>query len=138
MINDELLQQFGESIGIRNLSLDIQRSCQLNIDNNFLILVNEIDNENLLLNGIIGSIPQTEVERSAVTLLSMNMLFANIDGPYISWEPKNNFLLISKPVATAETDALAFQEQISHLLQNIHHIKDTLREAGIDITFNES
>lgn len=132
MNNNELLKNFGNDIGIKNLRLDTQRSCQLNIENKYLILINEIDDENLLLNGIIGNFSPETIEKSATTLLSMNMLFANIDGPYVTWEPTNQILLISKPLHTPEADVITVHEQIKHLLQNIHHIKETLTQEGIE------
>jgi len=131
MRNDELLQQFGESLGIHNLHLDIQRSCQLKIDDQFLVMITEIDEENLLINGIIGKLPTEVVESSAPTLLSINMLFAHIDGPYIAWEPQQDTLLLSKPVFTPEIDIYAFQEEINHIIQNVHHISETLHEKDI-------
>ncbi|MGL5968962.1 MAG: CesT family type III secretion system chaperone [Kluyvera sp.] len=134
MDNNELLKNFGNDIGVKNLRLDSQRSCQLNIDNKYLVLINEIDDENLLLNGVIGNLSAEAVEKSATVLLSMNMLFANIDGPYVTWEPKHQILLISKPLNTPETDVIAVHEQIKHLLQNVHHIKESLFQEGIEFT----
>ncbi|EOZ9391072.1 CesT family type III secretion system chaperone [Enterobacter cancerogenus] len=134
MDNNELLKNFGNDIGIKNLRLDSQRSCQLNIENKYLVLINEIDDENLLLNGVIGNLSASAIEQSATALLSMNMLFANIDGPYVTWEPNHQILLISKPLNTPESDVITLHEQIKHLLQNVHHIKETLNQEGIEFT----
>jgi hypothetical protein len=137
MNHDELLKEFGENQGIRDLHLDIQRCCQLKVGNESLILINEIDEENLLINGIIGHMTSEAVERSALTLLSMNMLFAHIDGPYITWDPKQQILLISAPLSTQESNALIVQEQIGYVLQNVAHVKSSLLEKDIEISFVE-
>jgi len=133
MTNQELLKNFGEYIGIRDLKLNQQGCCQLIIDESKAIIINEITETQLLFSAIVGKLTEKEAEAHALELLSMNMLLAHVDGPYLSWEPQQKMLLVSLPVDSSEIDVIALEENISYLLQNVEHIYQSIREKEIDI-----
>lgn len=133
MRNDELLLRLGELLGIRNLHLDIQRSCQVWLYERCLVMLTEIDEENLLINGVIGTISAETMESSASTLLSINMDFAYVDGPYVALEPQQGTLLLSKSVFTPDTDVYTFHEQVERIVQNVRHVSEVLHEKNIFI-----
>lgn len=135
MTNEELLIQFGNHVGIRNLKLNEQGNCQLIIDTNQCIIINEINSSRILVSGLIGQLTDKQAETHALDLLSMNMLLAHADGPYLCWEPMQKILLISLPIESSEIDVLALEESVRYLLQDVQHISQTLREK--DINFEE-
>ncbi|CAI1011910.1 CesT family type III secretion system chaperone [Serratia quinivorans] len=135
MTNDELLHQFGQHVGIKNLRFDAQRSCQLNIDNQDIVIFNEINSENIMLNCIVGHIPPQQAETSALILLSTNMMFASVNGPYVTWEPQNQILLLSLPLQSTLLDITGIEEQISLMLKNVAHLRSSLTEKVPSITF---
>ncbi|MCT4700500.1 CesT family type III secretion system chaperone [Enterobacteriaceae bacterium H20N1] len=138
MTNEELLLLFGEYVGIRHLRFDISRSCQLQIGSDFLVMINEISEERLLLNAVVGKITPQGAEQSALTILSMNMLFAHVEGPYVTFDPHQNILMLSRPLETIGLDAMAMEESIRYLLQNVEHIRGALEEKEVALKIDIS
>ncbi|KML17763.1 hypothetical protein VL10_23970 [Leclercia adecarboxylata] len=137
MSTEELLKQFGEHIGIRHLRLEVNRSCQLRFGDDLWVIINEVNAERLLLNAVVGRIPPQTADQLAFTLLNMNMLFAHVEGPYVTCEPERNIIMLSRALEIAGLDVLAIEENISYLLQNVEHIRVILQEKGISLDMED-
>lgn len=136
MTNEDLLKQFGEYMGIRHLRLDINRSCQLRIADDFVLIINEIDEQNLLLSSVVGQITQENAEQSALILLSMSTLFAHVEGPYMTWEPEKRLLMLARPLQSVGLDAGALEDTINYLMQNTGHVRTALQEKGVALSLD--
>ncbi|HEY3591028.1 MAG TPA: CesT family type III secretion system chaperone [Buttiauxella sp.] len=131
MTNQELLIQFGNHVGIRNLKLDQQGSCQLKINDSRNIIINEVSETTLLICGIIGTLTDGQATAAALELLSMNLLLARVNGPYLCWQPQQKTLLICLRVDSGEMDAIALGENLSYLLQDVEQICHALKDKQI-------
>lgn len=133
MKNDEVLKEFGNHIGVKNMSFDIQGSCSLLIGKENVIIINNIQDTSLMLSCIVGAISQTQINDSATALelLSVNMLFASQNGPYVGYEPKNQALILSITNHQEEMTPVIFESQINYLIRCKEQVNKTLEERGI-------
>jgi hypothetical protein len=135
MNNKELLRNFGEHIGIRNMTFGYQKSCSLNINDSHLINIIDINDSALLVSVVLGNIDAPQFQSSEVTLelLSMNMLFASVNGPVVSYEPVNKSVLLSRAIDSAELSPVVLEEQIKYLVENCEHVRSTLAERNVQL-----
>lgn len=133
MKNNEVLREFGNHIGVKNMSFDIKGSCSLMIGKESVIIINNIQDTSLMLSCIVGAISQEQIKDSttALKLLSLNMLFASQNGPYVGYEPNNKALMISVTHHREEMTPLVFESQINHLIRNKEKVKTVLEERGV-------
>lgn len=133
MKNNEVLKEFGNYIGVKNMSFDIHGSCSLLIGKENVIIINNIQDTSLMLSCVVGPISQTHIDDSATALelLSVNMLFASQNGPYVGYEPKNQALMLSVTNHQEEMTPVIFESQINYLIRSKEQVKKTLEERGI-------
>lgn len=133
MSNDELILNFGKYIGIKNLKLGFQRSCQLIFPEGKNILINEVNSENILLHSIVGKIPGNITIENSLYILSLNMLFKYTNQPYLNWDPDKKILLLTLPIYTQDIDIYLLDNQIKSLITDMQMIFENLQEKGIYI-----
>lgn len=134
MSNDDLVLNFGKYIGIRNLKLGFQRSCQLIFSEGKSILINEVNSENILLNSVVGKIPGNITTEHSLYILSLNMVFKYTNQPYLNWDHEKKILLLTLPIHTEDIDIYVLDNQIKSLLADTQMIFDKLQEKGVYIT----
>lgn len=134
MPNDDLILNFGKYIGIKNLKLGFQRSCQLIFPEEKSILINEVNSENILLNSIIGKMPGNITIEHSLYILSLNMLFKYTNQPYLNWDQEKKILLLTLPINTEDIDIYVLDNRIKSLLADTQMIFSNLQEKGIYIT----
>jgi len=135
MKSDKILRDFGNHIGVKNMSFDHKRTCSLMVDKENIIIINDIDDKSIMLSCIIGPLQQACLSdsKTAMELLSMNMLFAAENGPYVGYEPQGKSLILSIANEQQEMTPQTMESQISYLLQNKSHIRNVLAERDIVI-----
>lgn len=135
MRSDKILKEFGNHIGVRNMIFDHQRSCSLMINKDNVIIINDIQDTSIMISCIIGPVSKQQISdsKTAMELLSMNMLFAAENGPYVGYEPNSSALVLSVTNNHEEMSPLIMESQISYLLQNKQHVTSTLAERGINL-----
>lgn len=131
MTNDELITQFGNHVGIRSLKFNEERTLQLLLGKEHVSILNEINSESILLTSVVAQLTPQAAENAALTLLGLNMFFANESGPYVSWEPVNSQLLISTPLYNDVLDEIGLESQIEKMIQHVDFLRDILREQEI-------
>lgn len=133
MKSDQLLKDFGNYIGVRNMLFDSKRTCSLMVDKDSLIIINDLDDKAIMLSCIVGTLlPQTLVDsKTAMELLSVNMLFAAENGPYVGYEPQGKALVLSVANPQEEMTPQAIESQIAYLLKNKQQVRQTLEERDI-------
>ncbi len=134
MSNDELILNFGKYIGIKNLKLGFQRSCQLIFPEGKSILINEVNPENILLNSVVGKIPGNITIEHSLYILSLNMVFKYTNQPYLNWDQEKKILLLTLPIYTEDIDIYVLDNRIKSLLADTQMIFDNLQVKGIYIT----
>ncbi|MEA1063773.1 CesT family type III secretion system chaperone [Apirhabdus apintestini] len=131
MTNDEIISQLGDIAGIKHLAFDLQRVCNLTINSDYHITLAELDEDNLIVHGVICQLAPEVAANASLTLLSANMMFATVNGPYVSWSAENTALYLTLPLQRETLDAHALYEQIHYLIQNIEHLRETLHQQSI-------
>jgi len=132
MKSDKVLKDFGEHIGIRNMIFDHKRSCSIVVANDNIIVINDVQDTALMINCIVGPVDKKNIADSKTTmkLLSMNMLFAAENGPYVGFEPTQNTVVLSVTTNLEEATPLVMESQISYLLKNKWLVRASLEESG--------
>lgn len=129
---EALLSDLSQSIGIKDLAFDEQRMCSFIIDDHYRVTLLASSDDALLIYGILGSYP--DPDNFALELLTTNLLFAEVNGPYVSFEPISRTLLLAISLPLDELDVAALEAQIEYMVQNQEHITKTLAERNITLT----
>lgn len=131
---EALLSDLSQSIGIKDLAFDEQRMCSFIIDDHYRVTLLASSDDSLLIYGILGSYPDPDPDNFALELLTTNLLFAEVNGPYVSFEPISRTLLLAISLPLDELDVAALEAQIEYMVQNQEHITKTLAERNITLT----
>ncbi|MEW9809645.1 MAG: CesT family type III secretion system chaperone [Candidatus Symbiodolus clandestinus] len=133
---EALLEDLSQAIGIKELAFDEQRMCSFIIDEQFRVTLLASGEESLLIYGILGHYPEPEPENFALELLTANLLFSEVNGPYVSYEPISRTLLLAINLPLDELDVEALEAQIEYMVQNLEHMIKTLAERNITLTLS--
>lgn len=105
------------------------------VDNDNLIIINDLDDQAIMISCLIGPMAPQDLTDSkmAMELLSMNMLFAAKNGPYVGYEPQGKSLMLSVSNPQEEMTPQVLESQIAYLLKNKQQVKDVLAEREITL-----
>jgi hypothetical protein len=137
MNSDRILKAFGNHVGVKNMVFDYQRTCSLVVDKKDVIIINDIEERSIMISCILGRLDKESLSDSKIVmeLLSVNMMFAADNGPYVGYEPRENSVVLSVANLQEEMTPLMVSSQITYLLKNKRHVKKKLAER--DIVFLE-
>ncbi len=122
---NQVLADFGKSISLPSLSLDMEKTCTLQFDGNQSVqIVYDEQLETLKFFTQVGTLPENETLRCCDCLLKSNSEWTLTQGSTLSKRENANTILLGYQVPTQNISTKIFEKTLKVFLQQIDKWKD--------------
>jgi hypothetical protein len=135
---EQLIKEFGQTLGLPELALDEEARCHLVVDEEILISFEfQADEQRLLLSAPIGDPSELGSEELLKHLLVSNLTAAAMGEPVAGLEPTTQTLLLVHRVSTDHLDNAALQTEVENFIAFVEHWHSEIRSDNWNSGVNE-
>lgn len=116
----DLIRDFGQIIGLQDLTPDNDNECVLEIDNKIVTLSGQGE-DSLLLYATVGTLPEKNREGAYARLLSGNYFFAETGGATLAANPATGDIQLLYGVTLPGTDAGTLSRIMENYLERLEY-----------------
>jgi len=143
---NQILMQFGQNIGLRDLALDDNAAVSLVFDDEFLVEIQALDRQNdyvrtLYLLAVLSPSPQADDAKMLdfyQKLLEVNLSGAMMNGAAFALDPDNQEVLLLATISASSLTVAVLENEMEKFFNTLEHWASVRNNGVLDFSHDPS